>query len=103
MNDLEIIRDLLLEHKDENNQITAAEIATTLGYYNEDDTHAKTRALVKKCIKEYYLPVRGTDNGYYYMTKRSDLDKYIDNLNGRIEKIAERRDMVIKNFEENNI
>lgn len=102
MSELEIIKDLLVAHKGKDNQITAAEIARILRY-NEDDTHAKTRALVKKSIKKHCLPVAGTENGYYYMTQRSDLDKYIDNLNGRIEKIAERRDMVIKNFEENKL
>lgn len=102
MSELEIIKELLITHKGETNQITASEIANILEI-DEDATHSKTRVLVKKCIKKFCLPVAGTENGYYYMTKRSDLDKYVNNLNGRIDKIAERRDMVIKNFKEKEV
>lgn len=102
MSELEVIRDLLVEHRGEENAIASHEIAAILGI-DEDDTHPKARRLIKKCIEKYNLPVSGDDNGYYYMTDRADLDRYVNNLNGRIAKIAERRDMVIRNFEESEI
>ena len=46
------IKTILESHKGKKNSITSKEIAKEIGI-SEDDTHAKTRALILKCIEQY--------------------------------------------------
>lgn len=55
MNELEKIRDILNRHIGKTNKVTSSQIADRIGI-KEDDTHAKTRALVFETAKKYKLP-----------------------------------------------
>lgn len=93
----EKIKDILLAHKGKINPITSAEIASALGFH-EDDTHAQTRALIFECAKKYALPVAADNNGYYIITCQKEYDEYVANLDARIAGIQERKEIITKNF-----
>lgn len=102
MNQLLLIKTILERHRGKQNKITSAEIAIEIGNDKEDDTHADTRAKILKCIKKYNLPVLADNTGYYYASTDDELNNYINNLNKRIKAIEERREIIIKNYEEAN-
>ena len=97
---MEIIENCLKQHKGKNNCVTANEISKKLKII-EDDTHAGTRAKIRKCIEERGLPVASNSNGYYWIVEESELDTYIKSLDGRIKGIEERKEIVKNNFGQN--
>lgn len=94
---LKKLKRILLKHKGKQNRITSAKIALQLGI-NEDDTHAKTRTLIFECAQKYKLPVAADSKGYYLITCQDEYDKYIRNLNSRIEGIENRKKIITENF-----
>lgn len=97
MSDYEKIRDCLLIHNGKNNSITSAQIANILGF-DEDDTHAKTRSLIRKTAEIYELPLVADNKGYYLITSQKEFDDYIDNLNSRIKGIEDRKRIITQNY-----
>lgn len=95
---IEKIKKILESQIGKKNSITSKEIAKKIGI-TEDDTHAKTRALILKCIEEHELPVVAHNKGYYFIADQSEFDEYIKNLNSRIKGIEERKEIVSKNYE----
>ena len=67
---------ILLKHKGKQNRITSGKIALELGI-SEDATHAKTRALILECAKEYKLPLAADTRGYYLITCQKEYDEYM--------------------------
>ena len=96
---LEQIRDILLSHNGKRNPITSAEIARKIGN-TEDDTHAKTRELILKCVEKYELPLAANNRGYYLISNRQEYDEYMNNLDSRSAGIEERKKIITKNFKE---
>lgn len=94
---LEKIRDILNCHRGQNNPITSAQMAAALGIA-EDDTHAKTRALIFKCAKKYKLPLAADSRGYFLITTQSEYEKYVKNLNARTAGIEARKKIITENF-----
>ena len=94
---LKKINEILLNHKGKQNRITSEKIASQLGI-KEDDTHAKTRALILECAKEYKLPLAADTRGYYLITCQKEYDEYMANLNSRKDGIDERIKIITNNF-----
>lgn len=96
---IEQIKNILLLHKGKSNSITSAEIARKIGIV-EDDTHAKTRALIFDCAKKYELPLAANNKGYYLIEDQQEYDEYMNNLNSRSSGIEERKRIITNNFKE---
>lgn len=98
MTDIEKIKNILIKHNGKSNKIKSKEIARQMGY-NEDDTHAKTRALIKKAAETYELPLVADNGGYYIINCETDFSEYMSNLDKRIEGIKERKEIIRQNYE----
>lgn len=98
---LDRIKDILENHIGERNPVTSAEIAKSIGI-KEDDTHAKTRALIYECAKEYGLPVAATNRGYFLIENKDEYNNYIKNLDDRIRGIEQRKKIVSDNYRREN-
>lgn len=96
---LEQIKKILLLHNGKKNSITSAEIARSLGII-EDDTHAKTRALILECAEKYELPLAANNRGYYLISNQQEFDEYMANLDSRSAGIEERKRIITKNYKE---
>ena len=94
-----MIRDILKCHIGETNEITSSQIADQIGI-KEDDTHAKTRALIFEAAKKYELPVAANKRGYFLINSQEEHDKYIKNLDSRIAGIEERKEIITENYKE---
>ena len=94
---LKKINEILLNHKGKQNRITSGKIASQIGI-KEDDTHARTRALILECAKEYKLPLAADTRGYYLITCQKEYDEYMANLNSRKDGIDERIKIITNNF-----
>ena len=66
----------------------------------EDDTHAKTRALIFETAKKYKLPLAANNRGYFLINTKAEYDEYIKNLNSRIAGIEERKRIITDNYKE---
>lgn len=97
MNEIEQIRDILMQHWGKSNAITSGEIADLIGI-NEDDTHAKTRAMILEAAKIYKLPLAADIIGYYLITNDEEYYSYMNNLDSRKEGIEERKELITENY-----
>lgn len=94
---LERIKNILERHIGKQNAITSAEIANMIGIV-EDDTHAITRDLLLKVAEKYGLPLAANNNGYYLIGNDAEFETYMASLNGRIEGINKRKEIISKNY-----
>ena len=99
MNELEKIRDILNRHIGKTNKVTSSQIADQIGI-KEDDTHAKTRALIFETAKKYKLPLAANNRGYFLINTKAEYDEYIKNLDSRIAGIEERKRIITDNYKE---
>lgn len=99
MNELEKIRDILYRHIGKANKVTSSQIADQIGI-KEDDTHARTRALIFETAIKYKLPLAANNRGYFLIKTKVEYDEYIRNLDSRIAGIKERKRIITDNYEE---
>lgn len=92
------IHEILQAHRGKENPIKSAQIAALLGI-KEDDTHSRTRGLIKKCAVEYNLPLLSSQKGYFLAKTKEELNQCLQNLNSRIAGIEERKTIITHNFE----
>lgn len=92
---LDALADELREATSKDTAKTAADLADAVGI---EDTEAspKTREAIKTLLRhdEYDLPIRSCHAGYYILTTQSELEEYLDNLDGRIAGIEERKELI---------
>lgn len=72
----EEIRDILLQHCEKDNLISAKEISLIMGFPMED-TQAKCRAMVHKTAIIYNLPVISCGHGFSSLTHKKKLTNII--------------------------
>lgn len=94
---IEQIKEILLRSKGKKHQITSKEIAKAIGI-SENDTFARTRALIFQCASTYKLPLAADARGYYLITNKGEYEDYIKNLDARIEGIRERKRIITENY-----
>lgn len=91
------IKNILEKHKGKANQISAGKIAEMLNL-RQEDTHIAPRTLILKAIKQFNIPVAGSSKGYYLITGQEELEEYMSSIDGRIEKIKDRKSTVKEAF-----
>lgn len=94
---LKQIKDILVQHYGKTNPVTSSEIASIIGVI-EDDTHAKTRALIFECAEKYGLPLAANNRGYYIISNQQEYDEYMANLDSRSAGIDARKRIITKNY-----
>ena len=95
---LQMIKEILENHQGKNNQISAGEIGRQIGI-DEDATHVQTRGLILETIEQLKLPVAGGNRGYYLISNREELDEYLNGIDGRIQEMTKRKNLVQNAFE----
>ncbi len=90
------IYDLFMINK--SRKFTSSDIANYLGIV-EDDTHSRTRELIRETIETYEIPVFADNTGYKFIESKHELINYLRNLDSRIAGIEERKQIVQKNFD----
>lgn len=97
MNEIEQIRDILMQHWGKSNAITSREIANLIGII-EDDTHHTTREMILQAARRYNLPLAADTVGYYLINNDFEYRKYMINLDSRIAGIKERKRLITENY-----
>ena len=97
MDEIEKIKNILLEHPGKSNAITSREIADLIDI-KEDDTHSTTREMIKEAVKKYNIPLAADRNGYYLITNEEEYNTYMNNLDSREEGIEERKRLITENY-----
>lgn len=97
MQEIDEIKNILEECFKKRKRITSGEIATLLNIA-EDDTHYRTRSLIRECAKKYKLPLAADTKGYYLIENDYEYNAYMSNLERRIQGIKERMDLITENY-----
>jgi ABC-type uncharacterized transport system ATPase subunit len=86
----ERVKDLLLNHRGKDNQISSREINDEINVDNVG-SFPSTRAIVRNLILEDQIPIVSTNNGYFVAETEEEIAEYVAQLDSRITSIAERR------------
>ena len=97
MTQLEKLKNIIVAHKGKKNRITSAQTANLLGI-SEDDTHAKTRALILDCAEKFEIPLAANNSGYYVISSDQEYNDYIENLETRKSGIDRRIKIIKDNY-----
>ena len=101
MNEMEKIRDILLEHKGKRNAITSKSISAIMGYPKED-TQSVSRSKIEECQEIFGLPLVSCSRGYYIAETDEEMYEYNENIDKRITGMNQRRNMTNKFYKEGN-
>lgn len=93
----EEIRDILLQHCEKDNPISAKEISSIIGFPMED-TQAKCRAMVHKTAIMYNLPVISCGHGFFSAKTKQEINEYNKNIDDRINGMEKNRQFANENF-----
>ena len=93
------IKEILEKHRGKNSQISAGVIGPQVGI-EEDATHVQARGLILQAIQEFKLPVAAGSRGYYLIKDKNELEEYIRNIDGRINEMKKRKNLVQNAFED---
>ena len=91
------IKKIIENHRGKKNQISAGEIGPQIGIH-EDATHVQVRGLILQVIERFNLPVAGGNRGYYLIKDQSELEEYLRNIDGRIDEMQKRKNLVEEAF-----
>jgi hypothetical protein len=91
----EQIKAILLEHTGADDTISSREISNELGI-DEVESFPVTRGLIREIVEEDGVPIAGHSNGYFVIETEEELEDYIDTLDSRILKTAERKALVTR-------
>lgn len=95
------IKNILSQHKGKENAIASKEISIAKGFPMED-TQAVSRGAIRKAEEEFGLPLISCNKGYYIAQTDEELEEYNRNIQGRIDKMEQRRKMANDNYQEWN-
>lgn len=87
---LETVKELLLEHRGEDNAISSREINDVIEV-DSVGSFPKTREIVRELLFEEGIPIASGGNGYYVIENQDELEEEIGSIDRRIGNIAERR------------
>ncbi len=88
----------LKTHVGHENPLSSAELARILGTGDEHRGTATTRSIIVEVIRRG-LPVGATEAGYFVLSSRIELDRYIRELEDRAGAIVYRGKLVQRAFE----
>jgi len=88
----------LLHRRTPSEAITSGELADQI---TDEDAEAspKTREAVKQVMRDRDLPVIGCSQGYYVPRSQDPIDAEVESLEGRIEGIRERQQLLRENWQ----
>ena len=90
--------DYLLEHKGQNNAVSATEISEYLTANNFPTAVGNIHTLITKLKMERHLPICSTiADGYFWAKSRAEIQAFIDHLQSRIDGLQEHIEH-LKNF-----
>ena len=93
------VKKLMERHKGAANSISAGEIASRLDL-KQEDTHVEPRKYIYQAMKQYRIPIGAGGKGYYLITSREELERYLTTLGNRAAKIELRRQETAEIFNE---
>ena len=91
------IKEILEINRGKENQISAGEIGPQIGIH-EDTTHVQVRGIILQAIERFNLPVAGGNRGYYLIKDEYELEEYLRNIDGRIDEMRKRKNLVEEAF-----
>jgi hypothetical protein len=95
--DLRRLYDELKTHVGRDEAINSAELAAR--YYPDDGAaQPKTREAVKQVMREFGLPLVSCNEGYYVPNNPATIENELDSLQGRIDGIQERKQLLENNW-----
>lgn len=90
--------DIIFEHKGKENAIGTQELVLCLKRKGYTVQAEHIHGIVKKVVLERHLPICAvTKHGYYWGTSKQDLQSCIDELQGKVNALQERIDL-LKSF-----
>ena len=93
-----LLVDYLLEHKGQNNAVSATEIVEYLTANNFPTAVGSIHILITKLKMERHLPICSTiADGYFWAKSRAEIQAFIDHLQARIDGLQEHIEH-LKNF-----
>ena len=95
MNDVNLVKEILLRHRGRNNAIKSKEISALLGLPLED-TQAVTRSLIRRVSE--MLPVVSCYDGYFIPENEIELGMYNKEMQRRIDGIKHRMIKTNENY-----
>lgn len=87
---LETVKELLMEHRGADNQISSREINEVIEV-DSVGSFPRTREIVRTLLFEEEVPIASGGNGYYIIEDQDELEEEISSIDRRIGNIAERR------------
>ena len=91
---LEQIRDILQTHIGKENAIISSKIASMLGI-KAGPSSVAIRTLITKTMVKFKMPIASSGKGYFIIKNDSEFSDYMENLQGRVEKILFRKYLVM--------
>ena len=91
---LEQIRDILQTHIGKESAIASNKIASMLGI-EAGASSVTIRSLITKTMIKFQMPIASNGKGYFIIANDSEFSDYMDSLQGRVEKILNRKFLVM--------
>lgn len=95
--DIVAVAEILAEHRGSSDPVTSQEIADRTGLDSLDST-PRTRGVIRKLQRQYDWPVASSSKGYFLIEQPQEARTYIDDLEGRIEGIEQRKNAVVSSI-----
>jgi hypothetical protein len=90
------VREILKDHRGVDNAISSAEINERVGIESTDGSQPRTREIIRFLMFEEDMVIGShTGAGYFLIETEDELLDYIEDLDGRIQSIMERRKKVM--------
>lgn len=87
------VEQVIRAHCGKENVIPADKIATKADI-NDSGNHTDTKDIIRDLLRDRHLPVGATNQGYYLMETRREVEDYLSTLRSRSHEINRRREMV---------
>lgn len=95
--DIVAVAEILSEHRGSDNPVTSGEIADKTGLDSLDST-PRTRGVIRRLQRQYDWPVASSPKGYFLIKQKGEAQEYIDDLEGRIQGIEQRKNAVVSSI-----
>lgn len=94
MSDIVAVAEILAQHRGSDNPVTSGEIADRTGLDSLDST-PRTRGVIRKLSRQFDFPIGASTKGYFLIERRGEAQEYLDDLEGRIQGIEQRKNAVV--------
>lgn len=95
--DIVAVAEILADHRGSDNPVTSGEIADKTGLDSLDST-PRTRGVIRKLSRQYDFPIGASTKGYFLIEQKAEAQSYLDDLDGRIQGIEQRKNAVMSSI-----